>query len=44
VDGHDGGGNPPANGVYLFALTAQTDEGPGRQQRVTVRDKLLVLR
>ncbi len=43
-DGRDGNGNQPANGVYLFALTAQVDEGPGRRQRVTVRDKLLVLR
>jgi len=43
-DGRDDDGNPPANGVYLFVLTAQVDEGPGRQQRVTVRDKLLVLR
>ena len=43
-DGRDGDGNLPANGVYLFALTAQVDEGPGRQQRVTVRDKLLVLK
>lgn len=43
-DGRDSDGNPPANGVYLFVLTAQVDEGPGRQQRVTVRDKLLVLR
>jgi hypothetical protein len=43
-DGRDGSGNLPANGVYLFTLTAQVDEGPGRRQRVTVRDKLLVLR
>jgi hypothetical protein len=43
-DGRDSGGNPPANGVYLFVLTAQVDEGPGRRQRVTVRDKLLILR
>jgi hypothetical protein len=43
-DGRDSDGNQPANGVYLFALTAQVDEGPGRRQRVTVRDKLLVLR
>ena len=43
-DGRDSDGNLPANGVYLFVLTAQVDDGPGRQQRVTVRDKLLVLR
>lgn len=43
-DGRDSDGQLPANGVYLFTLTAQTDDGPGRQQRVTVRDKLLVLR
>lgn len=43
-DGRDSDGNQPANGVYLFTLTAQVDEGPGRRQRVTVRDKLLVLR
>lgn len=43
-DGRDRDGNQPANGVYLFAITAQVDEGPGRRQRVTVRDKLLVLR
>jgi flagellar hook assembly protein FlgD len=43
-DGRDSDGNKPANGVYLFALTAQVDEGPCRQQRVTVRDKLLVFR
>jgi len=43
-DGCDRDGNRPANGVYLFALTAQVDEGPGRRQRVTVRDKLLILR
>jgi hypothetical protein len=43
-DGRDGSGNLPANGVYLYALTAQVDEGPGRRQQVTVRDKLLVMR
>jgi len=43
-DGRDGDGNLPANGVYLFVLTAQVDEGPGRRQQVSVRDKLLVLR
>jgi hypothetical protein len=43
-DGRDRDGNLPANGVYIFALTAQTDDGPGRRQRVTVRDKLLILR
>jgi hypothetical protein len=43
-DGRDRDGNAPANGVYLFAVTAQVDEGPARQQRVTVRDKLLILR
>jgi hypothetical protein len=43
-DGRDSDGNGLANGVYLFVLTAQVDEGPGRRQRVTVRDKLLVLR
>jgi hypothetical protein len=43
-DGRDGSGNLPANGVYLYTLTAQVDEGPGRRQQVTVRDKLLVLR
>ena len=43
-DGRDSDGNQPANGVYLFALTAQVDEGPGRRQRVTVRDKLLIMR
>jgi len=43
-DGRDGSGNVPANGVYLYALTAQVDEGPGRRQQVTVRDKLLLLR
>jgi hypothetical protein len=43
-DGRDRDGNRPANGVYLFALTAQVDEGLGRRQRVTVRDRLLVLR
>jgi hypothetical protein len=43
-DGRDKGGDLPANGVYLFTLTAQVDDGPGRQQHVTVRDKLLVLR
>ena len=43
-DGRDSDGGLPANGVYLYALTAQVDEGPGRRQQVTVRDKLLVLR
>ena len=43
-DGRDGSGNLPANGVYLFALTARVYEGAGRRQQVTVRDKLLVLR
>jgi hypothetical protein len=43
-DGRDSDGNLPANGVYLYTLTAQVDEGPGRRQQVTVRDKLLVLR
>jgi len=43
-DGRDSNGDLPANGVYLFTLTAQVDEGPGRRQQVTVRDKLLVLR
>jgi hypothetical protein len=43
-DGRDGNGDLPANGVYLYTLTAQVDEGPGRRQQVTVRDKLLVLR
>jgi len=43
-DGRDTGGGLPANGVYLYTLTARVDEGPGRLQQVTVRDKLLVLR
>jgi hypothetical protein len=43
-DGRDSDGRLPANGVYLFILTAQVDEGPGRRQQVTVRDKLLVFR
>ena len=43
-DGRDGSGNLPANGVYLYTLTAQVDDGPGRRQQVTVRDKLLVMR
>jgi hypothetical protein len=43
-DGRDSDGRLPANGVYLFTLTAQVDEGLGRRQQVTVRDKLLMLR
>jgi len=43
-DGLDGDGNLPANGVYLFVVTAQADEAPGGLQRVTVRDKLLIHR
>jgi hypothetical protein len=43
-DGRDASGNLPANGVYLYVLTAIVDEGPGRRQQVTVRDKVLVLR
>jgi hypothetical protein len=43
-DGRDGSGNLPANGVYLYTLTARVDNGPGRRQQVTVRDKLLVMR
>ena len=43
-DGRDSDGNLPANGVYLYTLTAQADDGPGRRQRVVVRDKLLVVR
>jgi len=43
-DGRDAQGNLPANGVYLYTLAAQVDDGPGRRQRVTVRDKLLVMR
>jgi hypothetical protein len=43
-DGRDGSGNLPANGVYLYTLTAQADDGPGRRQQQTRRDKLLVTR
>ena len=43
-DGRDGSGSLPANGVYLYTLTAQVDDGSGRRQQVTLRDKLLVMR
>lgn len=43
-DGRDSDGSFPANGVYLYALTAEVDEGAGRRQRVTVRGKLIVHR
>ncbi|MBM3313236.1 hypothetical protein FJY70_01425, partial [candidate division WOR-3 bacterium] len=43
-DCRDRDGNSLANGVYLFILTAQSSDGPGREQRVSVRDKLLIRR
>ncbi len=43
-DGRDANGGLPANGVYLYTLTAQVEDGPGRRQQFTVRDKLLMMR
>jgi hypothetical protein len=43
-DGRDGEGRAPANGVYLYTLTAELDEGGGKRQRVVVRDRLIVHR
>jgi hypothetical protein len=43
-DGRDSGGGVPANGVYLFVVTARTDDGPGKVQMATARDRMLIAR
>ena len=41
-DGQDKAGAQPANGIYLIALIAHTDDGKGGRQDITVRDRLIV--
>lgn len=43
-DGRDSQGLLPANGVYIYAVTAEVCEPGDRRQRLTVRDRLLVHR
>jgi hypothetical protein len=43
-DGRDRDGRLPGNGVYLFTVTAECDDGGGRRQRVVARDRLIVHR
>jgi hypothetical protein len=43
-DGYDQNGARPANGVYLFVLSARATDDRGQSQVINVRDKLILRR